>query len=68
MPNVGVVTNCNWCSVYAYPQIGSEIICRIPGLSEVEIDEDESTDDFYKIYTETSIEGFCAKKYIAVPL
>lgn len=68
MSNVGVVTDCDWASVYVYPKIGSEIICRIPSLTEVEIDEDESTEKFYKIFTETSIEGYCAKKYIAVPL
>lgn len=68
MSNVGVVTNCNYVSIYKYPQIGTERICMIPALTEVEIDEDQSTDDFYKIFTETSIEGYCAKKYIAVPL
>lgn len=68
MSNVGIVTDCDWASVYSYPKIGSEIICRIPAFTEVEIDEDLSTDNFYKIYTETSIEGYCSKKYIAVPL
>lgn len=68
MSNVGVVTDCDWVSIYNYPKIGSEIVCRIPAFTEVEIDEDLSTDNFYKIYTETSIEGYCAKKYIAVPL
>lgn len=68
MSNIGVVTNCDWASVYAYPKLGSEIICRIPAFTEVEIDEFETTDTFYKIYTETSIEGYCVKKYIAVPL
>ena len=68
MSNVGIVTDCKWASVYAYPKIGSEIICRIPAFTEVEIDEDLSTDNFYKIYTESSVEGYCAKKYIAVPL
>lgn len=68
MSKIGVVTDCDWASVYIYPKIGTEIICRIPAFTEVEIDEDLSTDNFYKIYTETSIEGYCAKKYIAVPL
>lgn len=68
MSTIGVVTDIQWMSVYAYPQKGSEIICRIPMMTEVEIDEDESTDKFYKIFTETSIEGYCAKKHIAVPL
>lgn len=68
MSNVGVVTDCRECSIYAYPKLGTEIICKIPAFTEVEIDEDLSTDNFYKIYTETSIEGYCAKKYIAVPL
>lgn len=65
---VGVVTDAQWVSIYEYPEIGSEIICRIPAMTEVEIDEYESTDEFYKIFTETSIEGYCLKKYIAVPM
>lgn len=68
MSIIGVVTDTQWVSVYAYPQLGSEIVCRIPAFTEVEIDEAESTDKFYKIFTETSIEGYCARKYIAVPL
>ncbi len=68
MTTVGVVTNAQWVSIYAYPKIGSEIICRIPAITKVEVDEYESTDEFYKVFTEMSIEGYCAKKYIAVPL
>lgn len=33
---------------------------------EVEIEMDESTDDFYKVYTATGLEGFCMKQFIRV--
>lgn len=34
--------------------------------AEVMIDESKSTDDFYSVTTESGIEGFCMKQFIAV--
>jgi len=40
------------------------VICTINCHAEVEIDELESTDDFYKICTASGVEGYCMKKFI----
>ena len=38
----------------------------IDALSKVMVDMAESTNDFFKVVTETGIEGFCMRKYIAL--
>lgn len=63
---VGIVTNCLKLNVRKTPVPNGEIICEIPALSEVLIDEKESTVNFYKIYTVSGIEGYCVKDYIAI--
>ncbi len=61
---MGVVVNCFTLNVLDHPADNSNVICQVNRLSEVEIDEAESTDKFYKIYTPTGIEGFCKKCFI----
>lgn len=62
----GIVTDCFKAEVYNDADLDSEIICEIPCLSEVMVDENSSTNDFYKIYLCAGIEGFCLKRYIAI--
>lgn len=62
----GIVDNCFTLNIRAEPEADSEILCVIPCLTEVLVEINESTDDFYKICTVSGIEGFCIKKYIAV--
>lgn len=66
MSNVGVVTDCLHVKVLDEAKADSDVITILPCLTEVMVDFSESTEDFYKIYTATSIEGYCMKKYIAV--
>lgn len=42
------------------------ILGTIKKGEEVEIDMEESTDDFYKVYTAKGLEGFCMKQFIQV--
>ena len=60
------VVDCLRLSIYSKPDIDSEIVCKIRYLTEVEIDLDYSTDEFYKVCTESGAEGFCMKKFIAL--
>lgn len=66
MSNTGVITDCQRVKVLETPNVDSDLVCTLPCLTEVMIDLAESTEDFYKIYTATSVEGYCMKKYIAV--
>lgn len=63
---VGVVVDCLKLNVRENPTTDSEVVCEIPAASEVTIDEDNSTNDFYKICTAAGAEGFCMKKFIQI--
>lgn len=63
---IGVVANCNKLNVREKPNLNAAIVCEINSKTELVIDEGESTDEFYKVFTASGIEGFCMKKFITV--
>lgn len=63
-PKIGRVFGCTSLNVRKAPKTNAMVICTINCHAEVEIDELESTDDFYKIFTASGIEGYCMKKFI----
>ena len=62
----GVVVDCGKLNVRQEPSSDSKIVTIIPGGTEVEINNEESTDEFYKICTAAGIEGFCMRKFIDI--
>jgi hypothetical protein len=62
----GVVTDCLKLNVRKKPSADAEVLVTIDALSKVMVDMAESTNDFFKVVTETGIEGFCMRKYIAL--
>lgn len=63
----GVVTDCMKLNVRKEPNPDAEVVAIIELLSEVTVDMDASSEAFYKICTAAGIEGYCMKKYIALP-
>lgn len=63
---VGVVTGCEKLRVRKGPNATADVICEITKSTAVIIDEEASSNDFYKVCTESGVEGFCMKKFIAV--
>lgn len=63
--DTGTVINCGKLRVRSEPRFGDNVICELDCGTKVMIDKSESTFDYYKIYTETGIEGYCQKPYIA---
>ena len=63
---MGVVTNCTKLNVREAPNKDSSIICTIDCLTEVMINDEESTDDFYKVCIASGTEGFCMKNFISI--
>lgn len=61
---LGIVTGCAKLRVRSEPRFGSNVICEIEQGTRVMIDTAKSTFDYYKIYTESGVEGFCSKTYI----
>ena len=62
---IGVV-NCLRLHVFAEPRTDAEIVAKFRYLTEVAIDLDNSTEDFYKICTAIGAEGFCLKEHITL--
>ena len=63
---IGLVSGCLKLNVRFRPNSKSDIVCTIDYNTEVMIDESESTNEYYKVYTSSGVEGFCMKKYIDI--
>lgn len=62
----GIVADCRKLNVRKAPAANAPIVCTIPVDTEVEILVEESTDEFYYVYTASGVEGFCMRDYIAI--
>lgn len=60
------VLSCPKLKVFREPTVDSEVVCKLYRLSEVMIDESESTTDFYRIYTASGLNGYCRKDKISI--
>lgn len=65
-PRHGIVTNCLRLNIRNEPNQNAKILCEVTAMADLVIDEDESTDDFYKVSTSVGIKGLCMKKYVTV--
>lgn len=63
---LGVVVDCEKLNVREEANAEADVVCTIPVGTEVMINEEESTDEFYKICTGAGVEGFCMKKFIDI--
>lgn len=64
---LGVVnTNCQRLNVRQAPSTTAPVVCVIELGDEVEVDKQNSTDDFYKVVTADGTDGYCMKKYITL--
>ena len=64
---VGIVVNCEKLNLRRSPlkdSDGANIITELLSGVAVVIDEDESTPNFYKVTTETGLEGYCMRQFI----
>lgn len=60
------VANCLRLHIFFEPKTDSEVVCKLRYLTEVEVDLENSTEDFYKVYTAIGAEGFCRKDNITL--
>lgn len=65
-PVLGLISDCANLRVRKEPDDKAEVLGTIPVDTEVMIDEDESTREFYKIYTDSGLEGFCMRRFVTV--
>ena len=66
LPAVGIITNCTKLNIRKEPKVNAEVLCVVDHHTEVVVNLDESTDDFYKICTAAGIEGYCVKHFVTV--
>lgn len=60
----GTVVDCEQLNVRVAPVAGATPVTVINKGTLVVIDEACSTEDWFKVYTEAGVEGYCMKQYI----
>lgn len=64
---VGVVVNCDYLRLRSEPNTDeANIIRSLEAGTALVIDLNESTEGFYKVYTENGTEGYCMKPFVAI--
>lgn len=61
----GVVANCSRLNVRKEADPNAAVLKIIPAGTTVKIDEEESTEDFYKVQV-AGYTGFCMKEFITI--
>lgn len=64
--NIGIVTGCKKLNIRERPTVKAPVVCEAVCETELMVDENESTEEFYKVYTSAGIEGFCMRKFIEI--
>lgn len=62
----GLVANCQNLNIRAEASADAWIVSILRAGAEVVIDDEASTDDFFKVTTGAAVEGYCMKQYISV--
>lgn len=65
-PKIGTVTDCIRLNVRKDPNTNAEIICEVSAATDLMIDEEQSTDTFYKVFTAAGVEGYCMKRFVTI--
>lgn len=62
----GLVSGCKKLNVRVAPAITGSIVCVVAEGTTLMIDERESTDEWFRVYTENGVEGYCMKTYVTI--
>ena len=65
---IGMVVGCAKLNVRAEANLFSDIVCTLNSQSEIEINVNKSTKDWFYICTATGVEGYCLRKYVEAHL
>ena len=63
---VGYVSGCLKLNIREEGYPGANVVCVVPEKTALLIEAAESNDEWYKVYTETGMEGFCMKQYVTL--
>lgn len=62
----GIVSGCTKLNVRKNPSKSAAVITEINAGDELVIDPGTSTNEWYKVFTASGIEGFCMKTFVTV--
>lgn len=65
-PLVGVVTDCVRLNIRKAPSKTAEPVCVVDVNAALVIDLDGTDKEWFKVYTETGVEGYCMRQYVRV--
>ena len=63
---IGVVTDCLELNIRKEAFTDADIVAVVSALSELCVDLESSTDEWYSVCTVSGIMGFCMKKFVAI--
>lgn len=64
---VGVVCGCKQLNIRTTPDKNADnVVCVVDSETIVIVDLNESTDNWYKVFTEVGAEGFCMKEFVKI--
>ena len=63
---VGYVSGCLKLNIREEGYPGANVVCVVPEKTALLIEVAESNDEWYKVYTETGMKGFCMKQYVTL--
>ena len=61
----GVVT-CLRLHILSEPRADADVVCKVRYLTELLVNESESTDDYYKVCTAIGAEGYCDRNSVEI--
>lgn len=64
----GFVSDCAKLNVRVEPSADADVICVLNNATEVEINLDNSTNEWFSVCTAAGIEGYCMRKFVNAKL
>lgn len=63
---IGIVSDCAKLNIRKLPSPDADKVTVVEEGTPLMVDIDNSTGKYYKVYTESGLEGYCLKDYVAV--
>ena len=64
----GVVVNCAKLNVRAKPEANAEVVHVLDTMSEIVINVNKSTEEWFSVCTASGVEGYCMRKFVNASL
>lgn len=65
-PVKGIVSGCSRLNIRKEPSLTGEVVCEVSKGTALMVDTSKSTEDWFRVYTETGVEGYCMKNFVTI--